>query len=143
MNFKILQVVNNNTKTSSKKSKYIEPKYSKILNNLLSINSLSDSAIFSKLNFLNKDLNKILKSEDITKIYTKFDFKIKIKKTSMASVEKLIQNSTTPDELIQTMEDIDYKPTGVLLKQISKEFEKAKKIIIDKISEDNNIFLTK
>ena len=145
MNFKILQIVKHetNTKQSSKKAKLIDPKYNKILNNLLSINSHSDNAIFSKLNFLNQDLTKILKPDDLAKIYTKFDFKIKIKKTSMESIEKIIMGAVNSNSLLQILEEIDYKPNNTELKQIKKELEVSKKLIVKNIAEKNNIFLTK
>jgi hypothetical protein len=144
MNLRILQVVKTTPKVNNKKTKQnIEPKYTKILNNLLSINSQSDSAIFSKLNFLNQDIAKLFKPEEINNIYTKVDFKIKIKKLSMSSVEKLIKNAATPEDLIKVLSGIDHKPTVLITKQITKDLVAAKKTIIQKISEENTTFLTK
>ena len=53
-------------------------KYSKILNNLLSISSRGDSAIFTKMNKTNYDLLKLIDENDIHKIFSKHDFKIKL-----------------------------------------------------------------
>lgn len=77
--FNILDIENKtNTRTQLSNSSY--KKYAKILNNLLGIKSRSDYAIFTRLNSLNVDLLNLVKFEDINKIYSKNQFKIKLEK---------------------------------------------------------------
>jgi hypothetical protein len=61
----------------------------------------------------------------------------------MSSVEKLIKNAATPEDLIKVLSGIDHKPTVLITKQITKDLVAAKKTIIQKISEENTTFLTK
>lgn len=141
MEFKILKIVKN--EFGNKNKRIIESKYRKILGNLLAINPTSDSGIFSKMNNLNKDLNKLLKSEDINKIWTKFDFKIKIKKTSLSDLKNSINNSLTPEEVKITLSEFDYNITKILERQLFISFNNAKSAIITRIEKEDNVFLTK
>lgn len=141
MEFKILKIVKN--EFGNKNKRIIESKYRKILGNLLAINPTSDSGIFSKMNNLNKDLNKLLKSEDINKIWTNFDFKIKIKKTSLSDLKNSINNSLTPEEVKITLSEFDYNITKILERQLFISFNNAKSAIITRIEKEDNTFLTK
>ncbi|MGL4183992.1 MAG: AAA domain-containing protein [Metamycoplasmataceae bacterium] len=143
MEFKILQTTKSNIYSEIKSKRIIEAKYSKILNNLLSINSRSDYAIFAKINLLNKDLNKILKEEDILKIFNNCDFKIKLKKIITPKIKNDISEAIDYLELIEILDKIDFNLNATLKKQLSTSFENAKNIILERIEKENNIFLTK
>lgn len=137
MEFKLLKFFNNH-KIIEKK---IDPKYDKILNNLLGILRFDD-AIFTKEKDLIKDLNKILNQDDITKIYTKFNFKIKVRKISI-DIKNKIQNSNNPSEIIELIENLDFKINAKIKKQLFSSFEISKKEVIKKIEENENTFLVK
>ncbi|MGL5521783.1 MAG: AAA domain-containing protein [Metamycoplasmataceae bacterium] len=143
MEFKILQTAKSNIYSEIKSKRIIEAKYSKILNNLLSINSRSDYALFVKINLLNKDLNKILKEEDILKIFNNCDFKIKLKKIITPKIKNDVSSANDYLELIEVLDKIDFNLTAVLKKQLSTSFENTKNIILERIEKENNIFLTK
>lgn len=96
--FKILDLENKtNTRTQLSNSSY--KKYAKILNNLLGIKSRSDYAVFTKLNSLNIDLLKLIKFEDINKIYSKNQFKIKLEK-KIVRTNKNLSSTGIDDEAL-------------------------------------------
>lgn len=84
-------------------------KYSKILSNLLSIKPREDVAFFTKFdNKTNFDLFNLLeKEEDIKKIYNQANFKIKIQRSKISDIKKILSNLTTLEDLINNVVELN------------------------------------
>ena len=143
MELKMLKIIKRSITSNKTTKKEMGGKYNKILSNLLSINNRSDNAIFTKLSAINKDLTKLISNSDIAKMYMKNSFKIKIKKISLKDIKSSIENSSSPSEILSILNQTDYKITKVLEKGIYSSFEKEKLKILEKISGDENTFITK
>ncbi|MGL5590838.1 MAG: AAA domain-containing protein [Metamycoplasmataceae bacterium] len=142
MEFKILKF-NKKDIYSNQTKQFTSNKYEKILANLLAINN-SDSAIFTKINSFNKDLNKILSNNDISKIWTKNEFRIKLNKILINDLgSRLNKVSNDPEEIIKILNETDFNITILLKNKIYKNPLLAIDEIMDKVGTHQNQFITK
>ena len=114
--YKILKIQKNDNNHLGYKN--IEKgKYAKVLANLLNINPRSDKAVFTKIdNKSNFDLFYLLKNEnDIKKIYTNSNFKIRIPRQSIEDIKQILENINTLEELTEKKEDLNISTSKITL----------------------------
>ena len=114
--YKILKIQKNDNNHLGYKN--IEKgKYAKVLANLLNINPRSDKAVFTKIdNKSNFDLFYLLKNEnDIKKIYTNSNFKIRIPRQSIEDIKQILENINTLEELTEKKEELNISTSKITL----------------------------
>lgn len=118
-------------------------KYQKILDNLLDISSRGDSAVFTKLNTYNKILNNLISEKEIEKIYSNYEFRIKLKNGIKESDFNFLEKISDADQFINFCKKNSINLSQVLEKKLNNDFKNNRNEAIEKIRIYNNSFIAR
>ncbi|MGY6172459.1 AAA domain-containing protein [Candidatus Mycoplasma pogonae] len=116
-------------------------KYKTLLNNLLVINNKADNAVFTKIGGINLDLSSLLSKAELQKVFSRDEFKIKIKEKNSFDLIEQIQEIHDFSALEDFLTQNHIAVYQILLKKLKTDFKVGKSQLIQKIETDKTMFL--
>ncbi|QZE12540.1 DEAD/DEAH box helicase [Mycoplasma sp. Ms02] len=141
MNLTRIFKFNNGDLKNANSKKINDSKHKKLLNNLLDIRTNGDNATFYHLSKINQDLNKIIKKDDVKKVFVKSEFEVELTSAYTDDQINRLNNLKTYEEFVIWAQEAKYKVPVKLEKDLARNFSKHIGEISEKLTNKHVNFL--